>query len=813
MRGFWQDLRYGTRLLAKSRGFTAVAVATLALGLGANTALFSVVKAVLLDSLPYPQPDRLVTLARGDSEDPEPTNTSFASAEDWKARAHSFESIALYRGWGPTVTGRGRPEILRGLRVTANFFATLGVRPALGRDFHPADDRPNAGHVILLSHAYWVARFAASPNVLGATLWLNGEPFQIVGVLPESFHSLSFALGGKPRDIWAPLGYDLTLSYACRTCQHLRSLARLKIGVSLGQAQAEMSSIQAQLSREFPKEYPPDATILVRGLRDSWVGKVQSALWLLLGATGIVLLIACANIANLLLARAAARRREVAIRTALGASRARIVRQLVSESVVLSLLGGAGGVLLASWGTSLLVQMAPATIPRLDDAQLNFPVLAFSFLVSVATGLLMGLVPGLQASRIDQREAIEKGTRGAGGVLHGEIRSLLVISEVALAFVLTASSGLLLKSFLGAMDVDPGYDPRNLFTLDFSLSGPQYDDQKVVVQKEREILERISSLPGVQAAALADVLPGTAALGNFDRRGFVIQDRPKPDPENPSVDAFFVTPDYLRVMKIPLWRGRDFTTADATSRAPVALVSETAAREIFPGESPLGRRIQLGGRQENQPWATIVGIVGDIHQYGLDSPVTPQAYELYSHQSFTDATLIIRSARSEESLRRAAEQQIWAVDGNVPTSTPFLMSEIISRSLAQRRFTMLLFGGFGALALLLAAIGIYGVMSYTIEQRTSEIGIRVALGAEPRDILGLVSGEGMLRAGLGLCVGLAASLGVTRLLSSQLFAVGTLDPLTFGAVFVLLAGVALLACYLPARRATQVDPLIALRHD
>ena len=715
---------------------------------------------------------------------------------------------------GPTLTGTGRPEILRGLRVTANFFATLGVRPELGRDFRSADDRPNSWHVVLLSHAYWVARFARSPKALGATLWLDGAPFQIVGVLPENFESLSFAFNGQPRDVWAPLGYDLAQPYACRTCQHLRALARLKIGVSVGQAQAEMSSIQAQLSREFPKEYPPDATILVRRLRDSWVGKVQSALWLLLGATGIVLLIACANIANLLLARAAGRRREVAVRAALGASRVRIVRQLVSESLVLSLLGGAGGVFLASWGTSFLVKLAPAAIPRLADAQLNFPVLAFSFLVSVATGVLMGIVPGLQTSRIDQREALEgQGARGVAGGLPSQVRGLLVVSEVALAFVLTVASGLLLKSFLSAMEVDPGYDPRNLFTLDFSLSGPRYDDEKVVIENERAILGRITSLPGVEAAALVDVLPGTAALGNFDRRGFVIQDRPKPDPEDPSVDAFFVTSDYFRTMKIPLLRGRGFTRADAASPVPVALISQTAAREIFPGENPLGRRIQLGGRQEDQPWATIVGMVGDIREYGLDSPVTPQAYELYSHQSFTGVTLIIRSAVSEASLLRRAEQQIWAVDGGVPISTPLRMSEIISRSLAQRRFTMLLLGGFGALALLLAAIGIYGLMSYTIERRTSEIGIRLALGATRADILGLVSGEGMLRVGLGLFVGLAASVGVTRLLSSQLFAVSALDPVIFAVVFALLAGVALLACYIPARRAMQVDPLISLRHE
>jgi putative ABC transport system permease protein len=809
-----QDARYAMRTLLKSPGFTIVAILTLALGVGPNTALFSVVKTVLLNPLPYRQPERLVTIARGDSEDLEPTNTSYGSAKDWEARARSFESIALYMGWGPTVTGAGNPQILRGLRVTSNFLDTLGVAPVLGRGFRAQDDRPKSWHVVLLGHAYWVERFGANPKILGTTLWLDGTPFQIIGVLPESFQSLSFAINGKSRDVWAPLGYDLSLDEACRTCQHLRSVARLQDGVTIGQAQAEMSSIQAGLSHEFPKEYPPDATILVRPLRDTWVGKVQAALWLLLGATGIIVLIACVNIANLLLARAAAKRREVAVRAALGASRFRIACQLVTESVVLSLLGGLGGIVLAIWGTSFLVKLAPAAIPRLHAVYFNLPVLIFSLLVSIATGVLMGLVPAFQAARVDQREAMQQqSTRGTVGLARNGVRSLLVVSEVALAFVLTVASGLLLKSFISAINVNPGYDPRNLFTVDFSLSGPRYDDEKLVIQKEREILDRLQALPGVQAAALVDVLPGTGGMGNFDRRGFVIQDRPKPDPQNPSVDAFFVTPEYLRVMRIPLLRGRDFMAQDAASPAQVALISESTARQIFAGEDPLGRRIQLGSRQDDKPWATVVGIVGDVHQYGLDSPVTPAAYQLYSHKSFSDATLVIRGTVSEQMLLREVEEEIWTVDQDTPIATPFLMSQILSGSLGERRFTMLLLGCFGGLAWLLAAIGIYGVMSYTVEQRTSEMGIRVALGARERDILSLVSREGMMRAGLGLFVGLALSLGLTRILASQLFAVSALDPPTFGTVFVLLAGVALLACYIPARRAAHVDPLVALRYE
>jgi len=809
-----QDLRYAVRGLLKKPAFTLIAVLTLALGVGANTALFSVVKTVLLDSLPYRQPDRLVTVARADPDTINPINTSFGTAEDWKVRARSFESLALYMGWGPTLTGNGAPQVLRGEQVTYNFFDTLGIQPALGRGFLPEEDRPKTWHVVLLSHAFWVQQFGADPKVLGKTIWLDETPFQIVGVLPENFQSLAFAFGGKPRDVWAPLGYDLKLPDACRGCQHLRSLARLKDGVTLGQAQAEMRSIESQLDREFPKDYPPNSTAVVRPLRDAWLGKVQTALWLLLGATGIVLLIACANIANLLLTRGAARRREVAVRTALGASRLRIARQLITESVVLSLLGGACGVLLAMWGTSFLAQTAPADIPRLDHLRFDVPILLFGLAVSMAMGVLMGVTPALQAVRVDQREALQQqGGRGTVGVTRNRARSLLVVSEIALAFVVTVASGLLLKSFISAMNVNPGFNPKNVFTVDFNLSGPRYEDEKTAVQPEREILNRISALPGIQAAAIVDVLPGTGGLGNYDRRGFHIEDRHIPETQAPSVDAYFVSPDYLRTMGIRVLRGRDFTAADAESPQPVALISETTAREILAGEDPLGRKIQLGGRYEDKPWATIAGIVADVHQYGLDSPATPQAYQLYTHKPFTYPTLVIRSSVSPQALLQAAQEQIWAVDKNIPIATPIMMSEIVSRSLAQRRFTMSLFAGFGSLALLLSTIGIYGVMSYTVAQRTSEFGIRVALGAQQRDILGLVSREGMLRAGVGLLAGFLASLAVMRVLASQLFAVRAVDPLTFASVFILLAGTALMACYVPARRATRVDPLVALRYE
>lgn len=808
-----QDLRFAMRTLAKTPAFATIAILTLALGIGANTAIFSVVKAVLLNSLPYHQPDRLVTLAEADASTLHPTNVSFGAREDWTARSQSFESIALYRDFSPTDTGGDAPEVLRGLRVSHDFFPTLGVQPILGHGFLPEQDRPDSWHVLLLSHSFWIRRFAANPSIVGQTLMLDQTPYQIVGVLPESFQSLSFGEAAKPRDVWAPLGYDASLPYACRTCQHLHALARLKDGVSIGQARSEMNSVAAQLAHEFPRDYAADSRVVVQPLQQTWVGNVQSALWLLLGATAFVLLIACANIANLFLTKAAGKRREVALRAALGASRMRIARQLLTESILISLCGGAGGILLAAWGTSLLVSLAPAAIPRLNDVHFDTPILLFTLAISAATGILMGLVPALQASRVDHREALQQGTRGMAGLARSRFRGLLVISEVGLAFVLTFASGLLLRSFWSAMNVDPGFDSQNLFTLDFSLSGANYNDNADVALMEKQTLDGVRALPGVQSASIVSTLPIMGAMGQRNRMGFVIQDRRTPDPDVPTVDAYFVSPDYIRTMGISLLRGRSFTDADAQNPAPVALISQATARQMWPGEDPLGKRIQLGGRDDTEPWFTVVGVVGDIHQYGLDAPVTPQAYALYTHESFSDATLVIRSSENSGYLFRAVRDVIRGLDKDVPVSNPATMSEYLSQSLAQRRFTMELLGGFGALALLLAGIGIYGVMAYGVTQRTSEIGIRMALGAQQTGILQLVAREGMLLASTGLLAGALASLALSRILASQLFGVTATDPITFTGVALLLAAVAFLACYVPARRASRVDPMVALRYE
>lgn len=810
MQTLWQDLHYGVRMLGKSPTFTVVAVVTLALGIGANTALFSVVNAVLLNSLPYHQPNRLVALAEGDRETSDPSKVSYGAAADWKARSRTLQSIALYQEWTPTWTEGSAPEIVYGLRVTQDFFPMLGVEPAMGRAILPEDDRPDRWHIVLLSHAYWVRRFAANPKVIGTNIILDQVPFQIVGVLPESFQPLSFSDAGSPPEVWAALGYDLSLPDACRSCQHLQAVARLQDGASVEQARAEMNSIATELAREFPKDYPPESFVKMTPLRESWYGRVQSALWMLLGATVVVLLIACANVASLLLARAASKQREVALRAALGASRLRIVRQLLTESALVSVLGGIGGIFLAFWGTKLLILWGPQQIPRLSDVQVNSWVLIFTLFVSLATGILTGLAPALQAAQVDQREALQQTSRSLLGVSHCRFRSLLVVAQVACAFVLAAGSALLLKSFVRAMDVTPGFDAQRLYTTNFALIGPKYEDPQAVVRFEREVLERIRLLPGIESAGITSVLP---TGGGLDRAGLQIQDRLIPPPQVPSVDRYEVSPDYFPAMGMPLKRGRLFTEADAAGASPVAILSEKTAREVWPNEDAIGKRIQLGGRHEDRPWAEIVGIVGDVHQYGLDSPTTPQAYLLYSHHPFLRPCLVIRSGVNARTLTRETESILWSLDKNVPVWNPAMMEEILATSFSRRRFTTALFSGFGFLALLLAATGIYGVMSYQVAQRTGEIGIRMALGAQRSDVLRMILDGGARLTASGLFLGFAGAVSLSSLLRSQLYGIGPNDPLTFCEVLLVVALVALVACFIPTRRATRVDPLVALRYE
>ncbi|MBV8515340.1 MAG: ABC transporter permease [Acidobacteria bacterium] len=808
-----QDLHYGARMLRKSPGFALIAIATLALGIGVNTAIFSVVKAVLLDSLPYRQPNRIVTMARGDADNPNPTKVSFGEVHDWKSRQLSFDQIAMYRGWTPAATGNGTPRMVFGIRVTQNFFDTLGVAPRFGRNFTTDEDRPSGWHVVVLSYPYWVRQFGADERAIGKTIVLDQVPFEIVGILPSNFQPLSFTDAGSPPDVWAPLGYDMSQSFACRTCQHLQAVARLRDGVALSQARAEMTTTASQLVREFPNDYPEHEHILIQSLRDTWYGQVQTTLWLLLAATSVVLLIACTNVASLLLARLAQKNPEVALRSALGAGRARIVRQLLTESVLLSSLGGIAGVLHAIWGTRLLAQWAPPQIPRVADIHVDTGVLLFALLVSTVTGIVMGLAPSLQASRIDHRLALQRAARGVTGG-QSKFRTVLVASQICLAFLLTVASGLLLKSFVRAWSVDPGISAHNLYETNFSLTGKEYEDDKVTVAAQTEILERVRHLPGVESVSLTSTPPLAGNFGGFDRTGFIIQDRRLPNPEVPSVDRYIVSPDYFATVRIPLLRGRYFTRADAESPAQVAIISERTAREIFPHEEPLGRRIQLGGRHDDKPWAEIIGIVGDIHQYGLDTPTTPQVYLLYTQLPFSyPGVLLIRSSVAPSALTPAINEQIWSLDKNTLIFNPILMEQLLSDSLAQRRFTMSLLSGFGVVALVLAAIGIYGVLSCTVAQRTSEIGVRMALGARRSDVGRMVLREALRITLLAISVGCGISLLVTRAMRGLLFEVSPSDPATLAMVAAGLLVVTAFSAFLPAWRATSIEPTLAMRHE
>jgi putative ABC transport system permease protein len=642
---------------------------------------------------------------------------------------------------------------------------------------------------------------------------LDQVAFQIVGVLPQSFEPLLFTDAGSPPDVLAPLGYDLSLPQAGRRGPGLRAIARLRDGIGVKQARAEMNAIYSQLAREFPKDYPPDATIAIVPLRESWYGKIKMALWLLFGATGLVLLIACANVANLLLAQAAKKRREVALRSVLGASRLRIVRQLVTESIIFSLFGAIGGAVLAAWGTRFLLNWAPDEIPGPSRIHFDVTVLLFALGITTVTGLLIGLLPAVEVLRAEHREALQQAsrtTRGSGS----RFRGLLVSSQVCLAFVLTLASGLLLKSFVRVWNVNPGFNVQHLYEVNFKFIGEQYEDENVTARAQMEALKRIRDIPGVESAALVSTPPIAGSFGALDKAGFHIQDRHMPDPQVPSVDRYFVSPDYFSTLEIPLVQGRVFSDSDAPGGHHVAIISESAARQFFPGENPLGKNIQLGGRADDRPWAEVVGIVGDVRQYGLDSPTTPQAYLLCSQSPFNfGIVLFARSKIGSGALTRAIEEQIRAIDKNTLVFNPAFMSEILSHSLAQRRFTMALLAVFGALALVLAAVGVYGVVSYMVVQRTGEIGVRMALGAQTRDVLRFVQRDGMFRAGVGLLAGLIISVALTRVLTSQLYEVDALDPLTFGTVFLLLTGIAVAAGYIPARRAARVDPMVALRYE
>jgi predicted permease len=802
MQTILQDLRYALRVLLKSPGFTVIAVLTLALGIGANTAIFSVVNAVVLRPMPYPQPERLVrcTWLLGNDDSDAVTALVF---EYWKDHSQAFDAAFGYSGInsGFNLSGGAEPQRVRGLQVSEGFFRVLGVSPAMGRGFLPEEDRPGGPLVVIISDGLWRSYFGGDADLIGKETQLNGRSRTIIGILPPGFQFEA------PIDVLLPLRLKAEVK---DDGQNTGMIARLKPGVSREQAQAEVE----QLLPEFRLEYPAHLREAERGMRlvaykQSLVGDVSKTLWLLLGAVGFVLLIACANVANLLMARAGARKGETAIRIALGASRWRLIRQMLTESWLLALAGSLAGLLVALWGVPVLLAFTPKKLPRLQEIGLDYQAVLFAVGASLVTSLLFGAVPAWRATRLDVNEAIKSSSgRSSASKLDSRVRGLLIVTEVALSVVLLIGAALLIESFITLRSVSLGFDPQQVTTAQVSLTSARYQTTAQVWALEQQVLERLSALPAVVAAATASNVPLERGL----RVGIAIDGRQI----ERSVQMRAISPEYFRALGISLDRGRGFTEADTPSSPPAVIINETMARRYWPDGDPLGRQLS----SQNKSWQ-VVGVASDIREIGLDQPVEPTVYVPVPqmpnglmgamNQWFLTAW-IVRTARPTDvttALRRAMKE----VDPQMPLANVRPMTQVINASVASQEFMLLMMGVFAGVALMLTAVGIYGVLSYQVSQRTNEIGIRMALGATARDVLKLVVGQGLRSTLIGVAIGLASAYGLTRLISHLLFGVSPTDPMTFGVIALLLAGVALGACFVPARRATRVDPIVALRYE
>jgi putative ABC transport system permease protein len=805
---FWQDIRYGLRVLAKSPGFSAVVVLTLALGIGANTAIFSVVSAVLLQPLPFPKPERLVAVQHVNLRTGETGNAqSYPDFADLRAQCKSLEAVAAYDESSTTMTGMGDPLHLTMGIFSADMFKVLRVRPILGREFTAEEDKPGT-HVAMLSYHLWKTRFGGDSKVTDKQIVLDGKPYVVAGVMPADFQ---FPVDSQPMDLWATIAVEGADSQEARGSHFLGVIGRLRDGATLAAADAEAAEISARLETQY-KDTNSHWRMALQSEMRALVGDVRPALLMVLGAVGFLLLIACANAANLLLARAASRQREMAIRASLGAGKSRILGQLLTESALLSLAGGALGLLLAVWGTAALVSLPSLGIPRLASAGVDARALLFTLAVSLLTGILFGLAPALHASRFNLFRSLKEGGRTAtDGMGHSRLRALLVISQVSLAVVLLIGASLLIESMFHLLHEAPGFNPQGVMAFNLDLPDSRYGKPEQSADFFRDLLGRIRTVPGVKDASAVLPLP---LSGDSMRTSFEIEGRPMAKSDFPSTHIRAVGLDYFQTMQIPLLAGREFNAHDDRNAPHVVIINQTLARRFFPNESPIGKHIKPGmSSGKNDVMCEIVGVVGDVKHRRLWLPEDPESYLPYDQNSIGGMNIVVRSTGDPMTLLPAIRAQVLAMDAELPVYKAQRMEEYVAASVAQRRFTSLLCAIFAGAGLVLAIVGLFGVISYSVAQRTHEIGVRVAVGAAKTDILRLILREGMAVTLVGVGVGLVGAIALSGVVKSQLFGVQATDPLTFLGVAVGLGLVALLACFLPARRAARVDPMVALRYE